>query len=234
MVTGSILRYLLLSLFLSIFTSNLIVSAIPTPHEQPWTPKSNDRNLVQHAQTLTHPKPDLHPSLLRRHKQFLSLVNHLSPSTPHAKRSLTSGLVMAGTAAVRIIFDDFDIIFATGLEHFQMQAFYSKLHYDFGMETGIMLNSGITVVYGLLKLAVTYRLPQAFHEAGLVRVDAAKVLVLQAMIAFLGVMSELHHQVVMLPYRCWLRIEEAGEEIWVGIQLLVQGDDPTKRIGANV
>ncbi|KAL8851014.1 MAG: hypothetical protein Q9221_004097 [Calogaya cf. arnoldii] len=225
MVTGSILPYLLFPLLLSIFTSNLIVFAIPTPHGQPSIPDNNDGALLHAAQPLTLPKPDLHPSLLGRHNQFLSLVNHLSPSTPHAKRFLTSGLAITGTAAVRIIFDHFDIIFTTAIEHFQMQKFYDKLHYDFGMDTGIMLNSGITVVYGLLKLAVTYRLPQAFHEAGVVQIDAAKLLILQALVAFLQVMSELHQQVVMLPYRCWLRIEEAGEEIWVAVQLLVKDDD---------
>ncbi|KAL9626248.1 MAG: hypothetical protein Q9204_007458 [Flavoplaca sp. TL-2023a] len=207
MVTPFILYHLLFPLFLSILISNPIVSAIPTPYDQaspfpPSLPNHNSDSLIQY-------------SPLPRQPITLSTPPPQTPSRTHTKRFFTTALATAG---LHLILQNFDIILATAIEHAQLTSFFQDLHYKFGSETGLMLDGIIVVNYGLIKLAIWYDL----NKVGLERVGATKIAVAEAMVVFAEVMLEVYRSVVFLPTRCWLRVEEAGVDVWVLIQMAVE------------
>lgn len=232
MVIGFILRCLLLSLFLPISTPNPIVSAIPTPFGQPSehhppVPDSHDNSLVQNAQTFSPSSADLHPSLLRRHSQFFSLLDHLSPSASHAKRSFTVDLVAAG---LRLIFDHFDLVVATALESWRMQEAYQAVvkemkdrHGAIGEIVGDRVYI-ITFTYGALKFSAL----RTLEDSGI-----TTEIVAEALVVFFETMLELSHYILVMPFQCWLWVENAGRAIWVWIQLALQEPDPLATINAS-
>ena len=224
MMIDFILRCLLFSFVLSISTSNPIVSATPTPFGQPSeqapsVPGSNDASLVQNAPTFSPSSPDLHPSLLRRHNQFLSLLNHLSPSPSHAKRSLAVDLLAGG---IRLFFDHFDIVVATALEAWRMQEFYQATVREMKARHGTMGELAadrvyiFTITYGALKFSAI----QTLNDVGI----TAEV-VAQAVIVFVETMVELSHYILVVPFQSWLLVEYAGRATWVLIRLIVQALD---------
>ena len=207
MVTPFILYHPLLPLFLSILISNPIVSAIPTPYDQasqsaPSLPDHNSKSLIQYS-PLPHQPTDLSHS------------PHENPSPQHTKRFFTTALAASG---LHLILQNFDIILATAIEHAQLTSFFQNLHYKFGSETGLMLDGIIVVNYGLIRLAIWYDL----NKVGMERVGATKIAVAEALVVFAEVMLEVYRSVVFLPTRCWLRVEEAGVDVWVLIQMAVE------------
>ncbi len=214
MATRPILCHLPFLIFLSLLTFNPIVSAIPTPIEQhspnlPYTP-DNPKNFIQNS----HPFTPLSPPIPDRHND-LSAPPPQPPSLPHPKRFLITTLAAAG---LHLILSHFDIILATAIEHAQMTTFFQDLHYKFGSETGLMLDGSIVVYYGLIKLAIRYDL----NKVGMEHVAATKIAVAEALVVFVEVMVELYSSVVLLPLKCWLRVEEAGVDVWVLIQMAVE------------
>ncbi|KAL8841093.1 MAG: hypothetical protein Q9176_003434 [Flavoplaca citrina] len=210
MVTPFILYHLLFPLFplfLITLTSNPIASAIPTPYSQtspfpPSLPNQNSKSLIQY-------------SPLPRQPTDLSLSPHETPSPQHTKRFFTTALAAAG---LHLILQNFDIILATAIEHAQLTSFFQDLAYKFGSDTGLMLDGIIVVNYGLIKLAIRYDI----NKIGMERVGATKIAVAEALVVFAEVMLEVYRSVVFLPTRCWLRVEEAGVDVWVLIQMAVE------------
>ncbi|KAL8654643.1 MAG: hypothetical protein Q9226_003349 [Calogaya cf. arnoldii] len=212
------------------FTCTSDVFAAPAPIGQlSEHPSSNDSSI----QAIGPSNSILHPSLLRRHNQVLSLLDHLSPSNSHAKRSLTVDLFGAG---LRIIFDHFDLVVAAALENWRMQEAYKaardKLKRQYAAQ-------GVPGAIGDFVADPVYIFTFAYGTFKFVAIKEAEVtavtpeIAAAAVIAFLETMVELLHNVPMFLYRCWLLVEHAGRVSWVLIQMFVEGS-PVQAVNSLV
>ncbi|KAL8672683.1 MAG: hypothetical protein Q9168_002867 [Polycauliona sp. 1 TL-2023] len=183
---------------------------------------SNAESFVQDTQNAALANPALHQSLIRRHDQPLQLANHLSPSGAHGKRSMTVDLVAAGS---RILFDQFDIVIATALEHLRMQEAYKatvkEMKRRYG-SIGEIVGDRVYIIamsYGALKFSAV----SAAENSGI-----TSEMVATALIVFLEMMVELTHFVLMMPFMSWLWVENAGRAVWVFMEMAMMQDGPVQ------
>lgn len=145
-------------------------------------------------------QPEVHPSLVRRHNQFLSILHRLAPSDSHAKRSLATIL----TTGIHFIFNHFDIIFATVIEAEYMSDLYREMIANLSPEIRLQRERQMAfgdptvfvhvLSYGYVKILVAYA-----RDAGLTE-EVVKNVILQ----FATVMWEVTRYVaVVLPFQVW-------------------------------
>ncbi|KAL8773655.1 MAG: hypothetical protein Q9209_001421 [Squamulea sp. 1 TL-2023] len=168
-----------------ILTSLPIITATPAsfeypPDHTPSLPGSHDTSLIQKFQPSNTSYPNLHPSLLRHHNQFISILDRLSPST--TKRSLAVDLIATG---LRIIFSH--------LEHYRMTDFYKEMIKRMGGEH----RDGPTVyvhvfTYGFLRFMARYAYDEGLTEE----------MVVETIVVFAEIMMQVQRFVVML-YDGW-------------------------------
>ncbi|KAL8999174.1 MAG: hypothetical protein Q9169_001953 [Polycauliona sp. 2 TL-2023] len=211
------LRSILFSLLLSSLTSNAVVYAVPTPSGHPAKhlsslPVSNDNDLVPVTQDAT-PLNALH---LHRHDALTS--------NPHTKRFPLGNLLVSGT---RLIFQNFDLVVATALAVKEMKEFYqacARLYASSADANDVVtssdgLNDIITISYGVFTLVSWY------EQIADVEGTRRRALVLEALMLFARTMGGWVEDVVMLPFRCWVMVQDGAKEaVWVGVRLMLQED----------
>ncbi|KAI4109106.1 MAG: hypothetical protein LQ339_001912 [Xanthoria mediterranea] len=159
---------------------------------------------------------EVHPSLVRRHNQFLSMLHRLAPSGSHAKRSLATILA----TGIHFIFQHFDIIFATYMEAEYMSDLFREMIANLPPEIRLqrerMMAFGDptvfrhTLTYGYVKILVAYA-----RDVGLTDEVVENVI-----FQFATVMLEVTRYVaVVLPFQLWALVNG----IWILIQAFIRG-----------
>ncbi|CAO1596886.1 hypothetical protein XANCAGTX0491_000714 [Xanthoria calcicola] len=159
-------------------------------------------------------QPEVHPSLVRRHNQFLSILHRLAPSDSHAKRSLATIL----TTGIHFIFNHFDIIFATVIEAEYMSDLYREMIANLSPEIRLqrerqMAFGDPTVFvhvlhYGYVKILVAYA-----RDAGLTE-EVVKNVILQ----FATVMWEVTRKRLARRIDEWTVLDGLRyKEVWIGM-----------------
>lgn len=160
--------------------------------------------------------PEVHPSLVRRHNQFLSILHRLSPSDGHTKRSLATVLA----TGIHFFFDHFDIVVATVIEANYMSDFYREMIANLSPERCLqrerMMAFGdpavipIVLQYGFVKLVVGYARQEGLTDE----------MMENAVLQFATIMVEVTRYVgVVLPFQVWALVNGA----WVLIRAFIEG-----------
>ncbi len=169
---------------------------------------------------------EVHPSLVRRHNQFLSMLHRLAPSDSHAKRSLAAILA----TGIHFIFQHFDIIFASYMEAEYMSDLYRDMIANLSPEIRLQRERQMVfdvdptvfrhvLTYGYIKILVAYARDKWLTA------EVVENVIFQ----FATVMLEVTRYVaVVLPFQLWALVNGA----WILIQALIEEFvDPAAIVG---
>ncbi|KAL8886178.1 MAG: hypothetical protein Q9215_006080 [Flavoplaca cf. flavocitrina] len=160
--------------------------------------------------------PDIHPSLIRRHNQLLSMLLHRAPADVHAKRSLATILA----SGIKFILTHFDIVVATYIEANYYSDFYRdiianlpaelRLQRQRHMAFGDPAVFSVVMNYGLIEMVAAYVKDQGVTDEHFE----------QAILQFAIIMLEVTRYVgVILPLQLWVLVNG----VWVLIRAMVDG-----------
>ncbi|KAL8881110.1 MAG: hypothetical protein Q9192_007874 [Flavoplaca navasiana] len=199
-----------------------VVAAHPSRHDNHLALSTHNDEHTTHVSS-SYPNsnfsaPDVHPSLIRRHNQLLSMLLHRAPADAHAKRSLATILA----SGVKFILTHFDFVVATYIEATYYSNFYrdiiAKLPAEFRLAIKRSMAFGdpavvkIVVTYGVIKLVAAYVRQEGVTD------EVMEIAILQ----FSEFMLDLTRYVgVVLPLWMWAVVNG----IWIQIRVFVDGFD---------
>ena len=220
MLRHSILRLLLIC-FVGLVSITFTL-AHPSQHENRLTLSTHNDVDMTHVSS-SHPNsnsfnPDVHPSLVRRHNQLVSMLLHRAPADVHAKRSLATLLA----SGIKFSLTHFDIVVTTYIEANYYSDFYRDIIANLPAELRLQRQRHMAFgdpavlrfvfTYGVIKLVAAY-----VRQEGVID-EVMEIAVLQ----FAEFMLDLTVYVgVVLPLWMWAVVNG----IWTQIRVFVDRFD---------